>query len=62
MLLASCIGIMSASEIMAASYDVSTQQGGVKSVFRDLYLSSRAMYLSLVTGLIYTLAYLHIMR
>jgi hypothetical protein len=62
MLLAACVGIMSASKIMATSFDISAQQGGLRSIFRDLYLSSRAMYLSLVTGLIYTLAYLHIMR
>jgi hypothetical protein len=65
MLLASVIGIISARGLLVAGFDISSQsseQGFPGSVFKDLYLSSRAMYLSLVTGLLYTLAYLHFMK
>ena len=65
MLLASVVGMMSAKDLIVAALTSSSQSSlpqGVRNIINDLYLSSRAMYLSLLTGLLYTLAYLKIMR
>lgn len=65
MLIVSIFGVTSVREINTNKLDIysnSTVQIESKAIFNDLYLSSRAMYLSLVTGLLYTFAYLHLMK